>query len=319
MSLGLLTTLEKRGLPLLLAVCDDWLVYGPRLDAWMRLFTRRPRAGHFVRAMTRVPTRLPPLSRAAFCFVSDFTRRYALADGWPGISIEIDTVVYSGIDRTDFPPTAPNPREWAWRLLYVGRIDDRKGIETVIRCLPRLPPEASLDIVGRGASAYVESLRGLAAQLGVLDRVQFGVTERSRLREMYTSADAFVFPSEWEEPFGLVPVEAMACATPVVATGTGGSAEFLHDGINCLHFPPGDEVALAGAIRSLAASPELRARLVAGGAATAEDLDVDRLADVFEAWHTSAASRFAGGRPPDRPPPGPPVPDRPSGTAQRPR
>src|SRR5207245_9659184 len=99
MSLGLLTTLEKRRLPLVLAVCDDWLVYGPKLDAWMRLFPRRPRAARVVTAMTRVPTRLPRLSGAAFCFVSDFTRRYALPTAWPGISTDTVPGVYSALER----------------------------------------------------------------------------------------------------------------------------------------------------------------------------------------------------------------------------
>jgi glycogen(starch) synthase len=303
MSLGLLTTLEERGVPLVLAVCDDWLSYGPRLDAWMRLFPHRPAAARAVAAATRAPTRLPRLAGAAFCFVSDFTRRYALKNAWPGLSMEIATVVYSGIDRTDFPPMKPNVGEWGWRLLYVGRIDDRKGIETLIRALPALP-EASLEIVGRGGPEYVAALRDLVARLGVGDRVEFGVADRSDLRKKYAAADAFVFPSEWDEPFGLVPVEAMSCGTPVIATGVGGSAEFLRDGDNCLRFPPGDEAAVASAVRTLAASPDLRARLVTGGAATADDLDVDRLADVFEAWHEAAITRFVDGRPPDRPPPG---------------
>src|SRR5438874_4425066 len=103
MSLGLLTTLERRRLPLVVAVCDDWLVYGPNLDAWTRLFRSRPRAGRVVAAGARVPTRLPRLADAAFCFVSDFTRRRAQADAWPRLSIDVDTVVYSGIDRADFP------------------------------------------------------------------------------------------------------------------------------------------------------------------------------------------------------------------------
>jgi glycogen synthase len=303
MSLGLLTTLERRGVPLVLAICDDWLSYGPRLDAWMRLFPHRPRAARALATATRASTHLPQLAGAAFCFVSDHTRRYARANAWQGISIDIDTVVYSGIDRTDFPPMAPAGRDWRWRLLYVGRVDDRKGIETVIKALAALP-EASLEIVGRGGRDYVESLRALAVRLGVEGRVEFGVAERSKLRDKYAEADVFVFPSEWDEPFGLVPVEAMSCGTPVVATGTGGSAEFLLDGTNCLRFPPGDEAALAAAVQTLAGSAELRARLVAGGAATADDLDVDRLADVFEAWHKAAVTGFAEGRPPDRPPPG---------------
>jgi SAM-dependent methyltransferase len=110
----------------------------------------------------------------------------------------------------------------------------------------------------------------------------------------------FVFPSEWEEPFGLVPIEAMACGTPVVATGTGGSGEFLRDEYNCVLFPPGDPRALAFAIRRLHEDADLRDRVVRGGQQTADELDVERLADAFEEWHIAAAERFARGAPADR-------------------
>ena len=94
----------------------------------------------------------------------------------------------------------------------------------------------------------------------------------------------------------------MSCGVPVVATCTGGSVEFLGDGVNCLRFEAGNANDLAGAVRRVADDEGLRARLVAGGLQTAAELDVDRLADVLEAWHVAAATRFASGRPADRRP-----------------
>ena len=76
--------------------------------------------------------------------------------------------------------------------------------------------------------------------------------------------------------------------------------EFLRDGFNCLLFPAGDRGALVQRLHQLAHDPALRARLVSGGSATADELDVDRLAETFEAWHAAAAERFAGGPPSDR-------------------
>src|ERR1051325_10801161 len=96
---------------------------------------------------------------------------------------------------------------------------------------------------------------------GLTDRVAFDVVDRSELASRYRDSDVFVFPTIWEEPFGLVPLEAMACGTPVIATGTGGSGEFLVEGYNCLLVPPGDAHALAAAVRRLAEDGELRARL----------------------------------------------------------
>ena len=155
-------------------------------------------------------------------------------------------------------------------------------------------------VYGRGADQERERLRAVAEALGVAPRVTFGSLERDELAPTYTAADVVVFPSEWPEPFGLVPLEAMACGTPVVATGVGGSAEFLRDGYNCALFPAGDAPALAAAVRRLHDDPERRSTLVRGGAATAQQLDVDELADTLEQWHVAAASGFRDGRPPHR-------------------
>jgi glycosyltransferase involved in cell wall biosynthesis len=300
MSLGLLTTLVERKLPIVFAVCDDWLVYGPRLDAWIRLFRWSRLFARAMRSMVDVPTSVPDLNDAGgFCFVTDFVRRRAneKADVDPHYS----TVVYSGIDRNDFPPVAPESRRWSGRLLCVGRIDERKGLDVVIKALPHLPETTSLEIIGRGDDEHKARLERLAGELGVAGRVQFGVAPRDQLHKHYRAADCVLFPVLWEEPFGLVPIEAMACGTPVIATGLGGSAEFLANGRNCLLTPPGDPRALAAAVTRLAGDPALRARLVEGGLPLADELTTDRLADVFEAWHVAAAEGFSHGAPADRP------------------
>jgi glycosyltransferase involved in cell wall biosynthesis len=113
-------------------------------------------------------------------------------------------------------------------------------------------------------------VRAQAERLGVRDRVDLaGARPRAALPDTYAGHDALLFPVTWEEPWGLVPLEAMAIGRPVIATGRGGSGEYLRDGENCLLHPPGDAAALADAVRRLAADPDLRARLRAGGLATA--------------------------------------------------
>jgi glycosyltransferase involved in cell wall biosynthesis len=253
--------------------------------------------------VTGLPTSVADLGASGtFCFISEALRAEAEADSpWTYPS---STVTYSGIDTALFTSDAARARNaWQWRLLYVGRIDRRKGIETVIRALVELPPAARLDIDGRGGAAERARLEEIATELGVAERVRFTESARAALPELYRTADVVVFPPIWDEPFGLVPLEAMACGTPVVATGTGGSAEFLRDGHNCLLFPKGDHAALAAALRRLADDRSLRDRLVAGGARTARELDVDRLAGVLEAWHVAAADGYASGMPPHRPRP----------------
>jgi glycogen synthase len=303
LSLGLLRRLADRGIPTVHAVCDDWLTYGQQLDGWSRPFAGNPlrrMVGRVVEASTGVPTGLAdPGTAAAFCFVSESTRRRSIAHGpW---TCPRSTVVYSGIDRNEFPATVQVPeRPPGWRLLFTGRFDSRKGIETALRALEFLPQEATLACYGRGGSDERTRLAKLAAELGVTDRVTFGTLDRDQLGPRYLAADVFVFPSEWEEPFGLVPVEAMACGTPVVATGTGGSGEFLRDGYNCLLFQLADPRALAAAVRRLHDNAELRSQVVRGGLHTAEELDVERLVDVLEEWHVAASEQFADGQPGDR-------------------
>lgn len=302
MSLGLLTTLVEEGRSIVFAVCDDWLLYGPKLDAWTRLFRRHPVSARAVRRLTGVPTRVPDLSAAgAFCFVSEFTRRRAadLAQLHPDRS----TVVYSGIDRRDFPPAAAEQRPWRGRLVSVGRIDDRKGLDVAVDALRLLPEDTVLEIIGRGDDAYRARLADQVSAAGLGDRVHFDAAPRAQLPNRYRAADVLVFPVTWEEPFGLVPIEAMACGVPVVATGTGGSGEFLVHERNCLLVPPHDVAALATAVSRLRDDPTLRARLIANGLRLAEELTTDRLAEEFEAWHVAAAERFAQGQPHDRPAP----------------
>jgi glycosyltransferase involved in cell wall biosynthesis len=253
--------------------------------------------------MTGVPTAIADLSLVdAVCFVSESVRRTALDNtGW---SFPRSTVTFSGIERDEFPLIPPDEGSGPWRgrLLYAGRIEPRKGIQTAVRALALLPPTSTLDVVGPVEPGYRSRIEALAGSLGVGGRVRFDSVERAALRQRYLDADAVLVPSEWAEPFGLVPLEAMACGRPVVATGTGGSGEFLVDGANCLLFEPGRPEALAAAVGRLQGDPALRQRLVEGGLQTAGALHTDRLADVLEEWHAAAASRFSHGVPPDRRP-----------------
>jgi glycosyltransferase involved in cell wall biosynthesis len=161
-------------------------------------------------------------------------------------------------------------REWSGRLLYAGRIDERKGIGVAIEALARLGG-MSLRVVGGGDAAEAARLRALAQRLGVA--VEFDApVPRDALPAVYADADAVVFPVTWFEPFGLVPLEAMAVGRPVLATGRGGSGDYLRDGENALLHEAGDAAALAATVERLAGDPALRGRLRAGGLATARRL-----------------------------------------------
>jgi len=182
-----------------------------------------------------------------------------------GFNPRLRRVIHNGVPLEQF--TASPVEDWAWRLLYVGRLDPRKGVHVAIEALASLPSNTTLEIVGGGDSAYLKELEALARECG---NVSFSVRDRSDLPSVYAAADAVLFPAEWEEPFGLVPLEAMACGRPVITTATGGSAEYLEDDFNCLVYPrAGGEAALAAAVRRLADDGLLRARLTENGLRTA--------------------------------------------------
>jgi glycosyltransferase involved in cell wall biosynthesis len=286
-SLGLLSTIAAHGFPTVCVVGDDWLVYGRWADCWTRCLDEGSVTARLLARLLRLPAAPDALgATGTLCFVSDFTRRRA--EEAAGVELAAAKVIPAGIDPGDFPLAGPEERAWRWRLLCVGRIVPTKGFATAIRALPHLPRQASLSIVGSGGE-HREELRRLARDLGVEERLSLANAGREEMRHHYRAVDALIFPSTGPEAFGLVPVEAMACATPVVATAAGGSAEFLVDGENCLVVPPEAPRAFAGALLRLSDEPELRRRIVAGGLQTASRLTVDCLADELEQLHRDVA------------------------------
>lgn len=289
LSLTLIEAVRRRGVVAVAFVHDEWLDYGRFADPWLRLFTG-PRRGRLARVgerLGRLPASVDFARAAEYVFVSDFTRRHALGLGLGPLRTD---VAHSGI-HADFLHPGPE-REWRWRLLYVGRLDPRKGVDTAVEALAQLPDSATLTIVGGWNDRERNRLSARARELGVADRVAFeGERDRTGLIAAYEAADAVVFPVRWNEPWGLVPLEAMAKRRPVVATGRGGSAEYLRDGENCLLFPVDDAGALAAAVRRLATEPELRSRLCEGGLRTAPLYTEARFNEAVEAALSTAVAR----------------------------
>lgn len=287
LSLGLLSTIVARGVPIVYVVGDDWLVYGRWADCWTRRCDEGSALTRLVAGVLRLPAAPDAVgSSGTFCFVSEFTRRRAEEVG--RVDLVDVTVIPAGIDSRDFPLAQPDERPWRWQLLCVGRLEPAKGFDSAIRALRELPPEARLTIIGSGGGTHRDELTSVAREIGVERRVLWARAERSELRKHYRAADSLIFPSTGHEAFGLVPLEAMACATPVIATGVGGSAEFLTDGDNCLLVPPGSAETIADGLRRLSQNPALRRRIVTGGLETAAHLTVDRQAEALEAAHRAA-------------------------------
>lgn len=180
-------------------------------------------------------------------------------------------VVPSGVDTGSFTPDGPMaPRTSAPRLLVIGRLVPRKGIGDVLTALARLPG-AELVVLGGPAAEQLDGdpavaeVLARATELGVADRVQLvGRADRDEVAGWIRSADLVVC-APWYEPFGIVPLEAMACGVPVVGTAVGGLTDTVADGRTGLLVPPRHPDRLAAAIGELLADPERRARFGRAG------------------------------------------------------
>jgi glycosyltransferase involved in cell wall biosynthesis len=265
MSLSLIEVVRRRGLPSIAVVMDDWPNYGRVVDGWQAPLRRRPRLARLVERATGVPALGDLATATSWVFISHFQLEQTERALGP---LSRARVTHAGIDTELFRPAPEHP--WRWRLLYCGRIDARKGIDLAVGCLPLLPADARLSVVGDGDPAHRAELAEAAAALGVADRVDFERVPRDRLPQVFAEHDALLFPVRWQEPWGLVPIEAMGVGLNVVASGRGGSAEFLEDGANCLIADPdAGPPALAEAVLRLSADDGLREQLRAGGLETA--------------------------------------------------
>jgi glycosyltransferase involved in cell wall biosynthesis len=158
-------------------------------------------------------------------------------------------------------------------LLYVGRLVRDKGVQVLLQALAQLGARGltpSLRIVGSGS--HEPSLRALARELRLDAQVQFmGAQPNERLPPLYRTAEMLVFPSllgpkGQQEGMGLVPVEALACACPVIASRLPAVSEVVRDEETGLLCEPGDAGSLAACIERFLKQPELAAVTAAAGA-----------------------------------------------------
>ena len=131
MSLSLIERVRRAGLPSVGVVGDVWMLYGPRVDGWIRSVQRLGPLAPLAGRLAGVPATYD-LREIPWLFMSDFTRRHCEAEG---IRLDRADVAHPGVDPAFFAAT--DDHEWAWRLLYVGRIDERKGIDAAVEALAR--------------------------------------------------------------------------------------------------------------------------------------------------------------------------------------
>jgi glycosyltransferase involved in cell wall biosynthesis len=215
-------------------------------------------------------------------------------------------VVHNGVDFEEYERSAV-PRGQLRRRLglapedflvgFTGNLIERKGIATLVRAAARmLEGGRSVDFVVLGrvpvgtSRSYLRGCERLVERSGIGDRFRFlGFTPD--VRPAVADLDLLVLPS-LQEPFGRSVIESMALGVPVVASDVGGIPEIIEDGVSGVLVPPGDDRALADAIRRLLDDDELRGRISAAGLRSVrERFDVARLTRSIEQQLDEAVGR----------------------------
>jgi phosphatidylinositol alpha-mannosyltransferase len=208
-------------------------------------------------------------------------------------------VIPNGVDVERFHPgVAPIER---WRdpdhenLLFVGRLDPRKGVQLLLDCMPevveRTRGRARLLVVG---DSYLR-IKYEASIPGAMRRhIHFlGHVPSDELPRWYATGDVFVSPATGNESFGIVLLEAMAAGRAIVASDIPGYRSVVTPDVNGVMFPPGDRGALARTLSRLTNDPERRVLLGARGRARALEFAWPRVADRLEAVYREVLTRRA--------------------------
>jgi glycosyltransferase involved in cell wall biosynthesis len=233
------------------------------------------------------------IATGKFIFNSEAILKYCTGKGFTPSHYKI---IHGGIAKKEFPLHDGEMKSAPYKLLYVGRVVPEKGVHTAIEAVRTLIrnkalAQVTLTIAGDGDSAYINHLKNYINENNLASRVRLkGGIQRASIREEYLSHDILLFPSLWEEPFGLVILEAMACGVAVVATGTGGSSEILQNEYNCLLFSPGSSEECSRQVEKLIFDAQLLNRLRDNGKATVRNrFYLEDKVDEIEAYLMSSS------------------------------
>jgi D-inositol-3-phosphate glycosyltransferase len=222
------------------------------------------------------------------------------------------SIIPPGVDTTHFYPIPQDeakefvgiPQEHRL-LLFVGRIEPLKGIDTLIKSISLMRKEGVIDrnccielaIIGGDPNAEnsdpseeMARLKSLCDEYGLFDLVTFmGKRGQDTLPYYYSAAETVIMPSHYES-FGMVALEAMACGTPVVASEVGGLAFLIKDGVTGFHFPAEDPQALSEKLVLLIENRKLRQQMSKQAAEVAKDYGWQKIAGEISTLYDEVLS-----------------------------
>jgi glycosyltransferase involved in cell wall biosynthesis len=210
----------------------------------------------------------------------------------PGV--DTDRFIASTAPSNDPPVIAHPARLLPWKGVHVtvqavGILRDRG---TEVRLL--LTDTRRIADWDRELEDYRGTVLGMIRGLGLEEAVELRPVAYADMPRLYAEADVIVYPSVEAEPFGLVPVEAMAAGRPVVASRCGGIPESVRDGVTGFVVPPGDPVALADALAAIVGDADLARRMgEAGRERAVATFRLQRYLEVLERRYRAPASAAA--------------------------
>jgi phosphatidylinositol alpha 1,6-mannosyltransferase len=288
---GLVRAAAKRGVPVIATnhFMPENLYGHARIPRWLRVAAAAAGWWDLRRVYAAARTVTAPTPSAV---------RLLAQHGVPGA-----VAVSCGIDIARFhrprPASVPADGVSTQRVLFVGRLDEEKRVDDLLRAVAFLHQQVAdrdvdirLEIVGDGSRRA--AWEDLAARLGVRDRVVFhGFVREDTLVDAYARCDVFCMPGIAELQ-SLATMEAMAAGKPVIAADAMALPHLVRPGRNGWLYPPGDVPALAGHLLYLLTDPDGRARMGAASRQLIAEHTLDRTLDTFESLYHRAVDHRAG-------------------------
>lgn len=277
--------------------------YWPILPSQLELYWREP-GRHWFSEMAKRSLRPHVLSQLtkedsypkcrfehAYC-ISNAAKKKLLDEGVP---INNAQIIYNGIDVSLYIDGKANDcgvkSNKKWLLGFVGRLSPEKGVDLAIEALGKLVfdyglNDLNLDIVGAGHEDYEQYLRRSVLNLGLESHVSFvGKALPKQMPAIYRQFDLLLFPSTWEEPFGLVVLEAMVSGVVVIASDEGGPAEIITNNENGVLFSRGDADDLAAKTALVISNDHLFSHIAeAGPQLVMKRFNLNRMIDDIESF-----------------------------------
>lgn len=293
-----LNWLHEQSVPVVHDIFDTWLTdtAATSISPGLSLYEPRALLGRIAKAALlkagSVVLAPKPINLGCSYFRSEYLKRQ-FADA--GLDVQDVPVIYFGLRRS-------HVRSWAQSdvsagIVFSGRLSPEKGAHVLLAALPRLTDSVGrqygrLTIIGPVTDqGYWQQLQELAAEGGAYPSIHFtGQLPRTDAVALMREHSVFVFPVLWEEPFGIVLIEALDAGLAVIATRSGGAAEILVDGENSIIVGKNDPQAVADALERLAKDDALRRRIVDGGHETAKRFDFERGIDKLEEYLQSVCN-----------------------------